>query len=137
VLVAAVRRSWEPLRVALEVGVATIVVVGMTQLLLGRPDTHGQVARLSGSYPSGHTTALLAVLGGCALVVSTRPPRLLWPPVLLVDLVMGWCLLLEAAHWPTDVVGGLLAGVAVVAWAAGRRERRVERVALPLSVGRR
>jgi len=136
-LSALVRRSWEPLRLVLQIGLATIAVVVVTQLVLGRPDTHGEVARLSGSYPSGHTAVLLAVLGGSVLALAGRFPWWLWPPAILVDLVMGWCLLLEAAHWPTDVLGGLLASVAVLSGAAFLRERRVERVEVAVSARQR
>ena len=110
---AAVRRSWRPLWVALLVGLPTVALVLLSQLVVARPDTHGVVATHGGSYPSGHVAVLLAVLGGCLLVVGAS--AWLWVVVVLVDLLMAWCLMLQAAHWLTDVVGGALLSTCILA----------------------
>ena len=122
------RRSWAPGRIVLEIGVSTLAIVLITKALLGRTDPHGEAAQLSGSFPSGHTVVLLTVLGGCLLALTTSASWWLWAGVFLVDGVMGWCLLLEGAHWFTDVLGGLLAGVVVLAAVDGSRTRRSVRV---------
>lgn len=122
---AAVRRSWRPLWVALLVGVTSVGLVLLSQLVVARPDTHGVVGTHGGSYPSGHVAILLAVLGGCLLVVETT--AWWWAVVVLLDLLMGWCLMLQAAHWLTDVVGGALLGtcvLATVAFVSAREPRR-------------
>ena len=47
-------------------------LVLLSKLVIGRPDTHGEVAHLGGSYPSGHVAIVLAALGCCLLVIGTR-----------------------------------------------------------------
>ena len=122
VLAAVLRRSWAPVRVALLVLLLSGGLVLLSKLVVSRPDTHGEDAHLGGSYPSGHVAALLAVLGGCLLVIGTRR-WWAWAVVALLDLVMGVCLLLEAAHWFTDVVGGVLLSTCVLATVAAVQQR--------------
>jgi membrane-associated phospholipid phosphatase len=133
-LASAKRRSWVPLLRTLQVGAGVLVLVCGSQLVLARPDTHGEVATLSGSYPSGHTAAVLAAFGGCVLAWSRAPRWWVWVPIVLVDLVMGACLLLEAAHWATDVLGGLLASALVLGVVHGRRDHEVTQSQAPAPV---
>jgi membrane-associated phospholipid phosphatase len=116
-----VQRSWRPVVVALEVTLLTIVVVMGTKLLVGRTDPHGDMTTVGGSFPSGHTAVLLAVLGGCLLAVTRRVAWWAWGAVAMVDLLMAWCLLVQGAHWFTDVLGGMLAATCVLAAVAASR----------------
>ena len=63
------------------------------------------MSAVGGSFPSGHMVSVLVCLGGALLVVQQRPRWWEWVLVGLVDLAMGLSLLLQAAHWLTDVVG--------------------------------
>ena len=78
---------------------------------------------IGGAYPSGHIVALLVCLGAIALALHAEAPwwsRLAWWLVAVTKKpsVMAAALLLTAAHWFTDVLGGVLIAVAVLAWAS-------------------
>jgi membrane-associated phospholipid phosphatase len=111
VVAAVVRRSWWPL---LSVG-ATLavlfVLITALKLTVGRADTHGELGSLGGSFPSGHVATVLVGAGCVALLVRRHPGVLAWLLVALVTGVMAWALLVQTAHWFTDVVGGVLAGL--------------------------
>ena len=111
-LVAALaRRSWWPLvSVGATLGVLLALVTGL-KLTVGRADTHGDLGTLGGSYPSGHVATVLVAAGCVALLVRRRPGVLAWLLVALVTGVMAWALLVQTAHWFTDVLGGLLVGL--------------------------
>jgi len=65
--------------------------------------------QLSYSFPSGHSlrAAFFLVLLGSLL------PRILWPLLAAVGLFVGWGLVSAGAHYPSDVLGGLLLGLGV------------------------
>ena len=120
-------RSLRPLLLAGAVGAVTALVVTLLKVWIGRPDVHAGVSH-GGSYPSGHTASLIVCCG--LLIMLLRPGRAsrLWAAVAAPGAVMGAALVLEGAHWTTDVVGGGLLAVAVLAvatalgadrWAAG------------------
>lgn len=78
----------------------------------------GPAAR-AGSFPSGHS---LSAVVGCGAVLWVAAPLLCgrwrWPALGLavaVVLVAGCSRILLEAHWMSDVIGGWLAGVAVLA----------------------
>ena len=109
------RHSLRPALVPAVVASITAVLAVAAKVLVARPDTHDVISAEGGSFPSGH---VLAVAVGLTLVID-----LVWPqarrtirivPVLAATL-MGYCLLAEAAHWATDVAGGALLAVAVLA----------------------
>jgi membrane-associated phospholipid phosphatase len=69
------------------------------------------------SFPSGHTTAatLFAVCVAWALMARARarwPRRAIWAVAALYAAVIGWSRIWLGVHWPTDVLAGLLFGVA-------------------------
>ncbi len=59
------------------------------------------------SFPSGHTTSAMAAMMG--LFLATKNKKRTWP-VLLFPLLMGFTRLYFVVHYPTDVLGGLVAG---------------------------
>lgn len=82
-----------------------------------RPYTHAEYAVLwekvgalvesERSFPSGHTTAAMSVMMGIFLTVKNK--KRAWP-LLLFPLLMGFTRLYFVVHYPTDVLGGLVAG---------------------------
>jgi undecaprenyl-diphosphatase len=118
------RRSWRPAAFsALVAGVAAALALA-TKVVVGRSDPHLDMSTAGGSFPSGHTLGVLVCLGTSLLLLSRRPRWWAWAVVGIVTAAMGLALLLEAAHWLTDVLGGVLLGIAVLAGAQGLREVR-------------
>jgi membrane-associated phospholipid phosphatase len=111
------RRSW---RVVLCTGLVAGLGAGLTlaaKVAVRRLDPHGELGGIGGSYPSGHILAVLLVAGCTLLVLRRRPGWRGWTVVGLVGAVMAWALLVQAAHWLTDVVGAVLLGIAILAGA--------------------
>lgn len=109
-------RSWRPAVLGAGVVVSSVVLTDLVQHALGRPDPHGAV--IGGSFPSGHTLASTVIAGVVALLATgRRRTRLLYLVAIATGCLMSWALLVQAAHWATDVIGGLLLGVAILAGA--------------------
>ena len=70
------------------------------QLLIARPDDF--------SFPSGHTAASFAAVA--ALYFSGE--RKLWKPALLLACFIAFSRLYLYVHYPTDILGGILVGIA-------------------------
>ena len=113
------RRSWSPVVCVALVFATGIAMTLALKAIVGRADTHGQLGTLGGSYPSGHVVVLFLLTGCIVLLVWEHPSRLAWSLVGAVALVMAWALLVQTAHWLTDVVGAVLIGVLILS-VAGR-----------------
>ena len=59
------------------------------------------------SFPSGHTTSAMAAMMGIFLAAPNK--KRVWP-VLIFPVLMGFTRLYFVVHYPTDVLGGLVAG---------------------------
>jgi len=125
------RWSWRPAAYAGVLLAVTAALTLATKDLLHRPDPHQDMTAVGGSYPSGHTITVLVCLGAALLVVRQRPRWWEWLVVGLVGVTMGVSLLLQAAHWLTDVVGGMLLATTVLAVAAAVRYRAPDRAGPP------
>lgn len=108
------RHSWGPL-----ISVGGIFVMGGlatvgVKFALKRTDTAGVIGGIGGSYPSGHVVCVTLLAGCLALLLFRQPRWWVWTLVNLGGMLMGICLLVQASHWLTDVVGGLLLSGAVL-----------------------
>jgi hypothetical protein len=91
-------------------------VTGLVKLLTSRPrPDDALVSTLSSAFPSGHAVRGAAVYGLVAwlvlLVVRRRPVRIAVAGLAVVA-ILGSALARVAlvAHWPTDVIGGVIVG---------------------------
>jgi undecaprenyl-diphosphatase len=109
------RRSARPLLVATA---ASLLMVGVTlgaKLLLHRPDPHGALSDHGGSFPSGHTATIVVCAGLVTMLLAPGARWWWWLATLLLGTLMAAALLVQTAHWVTDVAGGGLVGVTVLA----------------------
>ena len=68
------------------------------------------------SYPSGHTAASVALLGGLLLVLASRVESLavrllLWALAVAIPAFVIWSRMLRGMHHLTDVIAGVLMGI--------------------------
>lgn len=73
----------------------------------------------SGSFPSGHTTTSFA----CATVLSAFAPKAA-PAFVLLAAAIAYSRLYIGVHWPLDVAGGVVLGVATALLLLGVARRR-------------
>jgi membrane-associated phospholipid phosphatase len=113
--VALARRSARSLLLAAAAGLLLVGVTVAVKLLLHRPDPHGDLSDHGGSFPSGHTATIVVCAGIVTLLLGATRRSWWWLPTALLGTLMAAALLVQAAHWMTDLVGGGLAGVTVLA----------------------
>jgi undecaprenyl-diphosphatase len=65
-------------------------------------------------YPSGHMLRSVLLCGAIYLLWPNRPARV---AVLIFLSASAVCRVYVGAHWPSDVIGGALLGIAGLAWA--------------------
>jgi membrane-associated phospholipid phosphatase len=113
------RRLWSGLVLA---SVAGAGVYAATQIgsAVGRarpPMADWAGAAAGPSFPSVHTTVATLFAAACAWAIAARvrpgwPRRAVWAGAVVYAAVVGWSRVWLGVHWPTDVVGGWLFGVA-------------------------
>ena len=74
---------------------------------------------LDASFPSGHTAASFAAV--FALYFSGSP---LWRPAAVLASLIAFSRLYLYVHWPTDILGGILLGMAV-GWLGAKLVKKV------------
>jgi membrane-associated phospholipid phosphatase len=109
------QRSLKPLAVLAGVGLATVAVSVATKIALGRLNPRGMMGEDGGRFPSGHTITVVVCLGLCVLMAQPRTSRWAWLIPAFGAGLMGGSLLLQAADWFMDIVGGGLLATAVLA----------------------
>jgi membrane-associated phospholipid phosphatase len=123
------QRSWAPLVLVAVLLVPTAMVILGTKTVVDRVDPAGGFTPGRGAYSSGHSAFILLCSAGVAMLIE-RPVRW-WVRILVGGLcvLMALSLLWIGLHWFSDVVGGSLVGVVVLALACllpvqGFRQRR-------------
>lgn len=112
---AAWRRSWRPLVLATVLVGATGAVTLLTKLVIARVGTAGVLAGGLGSFPSGHAASVIVCSAGVAMALHARASVWDWIIIIALACAQSISLLYIGLHWVSDVLGGLLLGVAVVA----------------------
>ena len=113
VLFAVRRRSWRPLTVVAVLSAVTALITIVTKVVVQRADTGGAFGVGGGSFPSGHAAAITVCIFGLLMLFRVRIRLWEWAVLLLVAMVVTVPLLFVGLHWLTDVVGGILVGLAV------------------------
>lgn len=139
----AARRSLRPAVLVTVGGGAATALTLLVKYLVARPDPHHGELSHGGSFPSGHTMSVTVAAG---LVVLLLRPAAKWAWLLPASLggLMAVSLVVQAAHWASDVVGGALVALAVLAgvqagglarWARGGSLRSEDHPGGPDRVG--
>ena len=113
---------WRSLRPAVvaAVGVTVTVLATLgTKWLLARPDPGNTTSGHGGSFPSGHTVAVTVCTGLVVLLfspmLSPSARRWTWVFPAVLGVTMASSMVLQGAHWASDVIGGLLLATALLA----------------------
>ena len=109
--------------------VATTVVEIVVKFVVPRAPIPGDVGRVPDPslfdfatpypYPSGHMLRAVLLLGAVYALWPNRPVRLI---VVLTLAGAAWARVYLGTHWPSDVLGGALLGLAGLLWAYGWRD---------------
>jgi len=108
------RRLREATALAIACSGAAFLDVGL-KALVRRPSPHLDYddSLVPGfSFPSGHALGAVALYGMLAFLLRGRARGVVTPLALAATLAIGAPRLVLAVHWPTDVLGGYLIGVA-------------------------
>lgn len=121
-IVLAFRRLWRYIAVLVAGLTLELLTFLAVNFVVDRPRPH--VSRLgslpsTSSFPSGHTAATLVIYLCVAMFVSetvrSRPVRVLaWVAAVVMPLAVAFARVYRGMHNPTDTLGGLLMGIAVV-----------------------
>jgi glycosyltransferase 2 family protein len=114
-LVYLVTRSWTATAAAFVAGLVAAMTTGFLKDWVDRPRPSGVHLRDHADgfgFPSGHSATAFAV----AAALAPHLPRRWRPVPFVLALVVGWARMHVGVHYPLDVVGGALWGLAI-GWA--------------------
>ena len=74
-------------------------------------------------YPSGHILRSVLLFGALYLLWPNGPARV---AVLVFLIASATCRVYVGAHWPSDVLGGALLGIAGLAWTFEKQPTKIE-----------
>ncbi len=124
------RRRWDAANIAIAIALVVAIGAPMSYLVARVRPGDSLAESTATSFPSGHTAVATTVVITLGLLLRKW---YVWVIGVLWVLWMMWARTYLHAHWLSDVVAGLLEGIAVatlVWWAVDTvRERRAERSA--------
>jgi membrane-associated phospholipid phosphatase len=124
------RSSWTGIVVIATVGLVGIAsTVGKQIFTAAHPQFAGQTALgLGHSFPSGHVSSALALMGIVAIACGAKPRHLLiWLGIAAVTAVVAATRIFLGAHWFSDTVGGVFLGCGAVFAGAALLPNRTRR----------
>jgi membrane-associated phospholipid phosphatase len=113
-------RDYPGAEVLTVVGIGTEVLTRLLKLGFerARPELWPRVPALSFAFPSGHAMASIAIFGTLAAILARRRPALArpaWVMFVILGVSIGLSRIYLGVHWPSDVLGGWLLGIALFA----------------------
>ena len=134
VLLTAAWLVWKARRRAALVIIVVPILAGVTNSLLkeafarARPDIVPHLDNIGNlAYPSGHAANAVAFFLLAALMLAAKRPTMWRSLAVAVALLIGTSRVLLGVHWPSDVIGGWLWGMAFALigwWAVMRMEAK-------------
>ncbi|WP_455372686.1 bifunctional DedA family/phosphatase PAP2 family protein [Limibacillus halophilus] len=112
-------RAWRTALLVLALALTTSIFVPLLKWTLHKPrpiDLYSGAEAFS--FPSGHAAFSAVLCGLVAVVASYRMPgnrrAVIWAIALTLSVLIGFSRIYLSAHWPSDVIAGLLFGWAMV-----------------------
>lgn len=124
IVLAAVARAWPDVAFLVTL-LALRLIATQTKAVFDSPRPTDDLVTIIGTwdgmgYPSGHALTASTMMLGLAVIawrrIPSRPLAIGTIGILIgLMLLVGWARIWTGAHWPSDVVGGYLFGIAIVA----------------------
>ncbi|MCJ1706257.1 phosphatase PAP2 family protein [Microbacterium sp. VKM Ac-2923] len=111
-----VRRPWDALNVAASIALVVLIGAPLAAVIARSRPIDSLAETMATSFPSGHTAVATTIAVTLGLILRRR---WVWAVGVAWVVLMMWSRTYLHAHWLSDVVAGLLEGVAVatLVWA--------------------
>ncbi|MFN3948479.1 phosphatase PAP2 family protein [Microbacterium sp.] len=124
-----VRRPWDALDVAASIALVVLIGAPLAAVIARARPADSLAETVATSFPSGHTAVATTIVVSLGLILRRR---WVWAVGAAWVVLMMWSRTYLHAHWLSDVVAGLLEGIAVATlmWALIEvwRVRRAQRL---------